>query len=104
MIPRDSVVFDCGRCIFCRKKKSLELARRCVLHASTYDSNCFVTLTYDEKLSDYTPEAQYRDIQLFKKKLRQKVWRTEKKRIEIFNVLEFGKNKIKHSSRNHPLS
>lgn len=96
MIPRDSVILDCGRCIFCRKKKSLELARRCVLHASMYNDNCFLTLTYDETKENYTPEASYRDIQLFKKRLRKKVFKDTGKRIEIFNVLEFGKNKKKH--------
>lgn len=96
MIPRDSIIFDCGRCIFCRKKKSLELARRCVLHSSNYNDNCFLTLTYDEKQEGYTPEASYRDIQLFKKRLRKHVQTKYNKKIEIFNVLEFGKNKKKH--------
>jgi hypothetical protein len=58
----------------------------------------FLTLTYDETKPDYHNELEYRDIQLFKKNLRsyanQK--RNGKKRLEIFNVHEYGKNGKKH--------
>ena len=90
------LVFDCGKCIFCRKKKSYELACKCVLHASLYKQNCFLTLTYDEKQDGYHNNFEYADIQKFKKRLRQHVWRTNKKRIEVFNVHEYGKNGKKH--------
>lgn len=85
-------VFNCGKCLFCRKKKAYELACRCVLHASLYQENCFLTLTYDEKRKGYHNEFRYRDIQLFKKRLR----KSTKKKIEIFNVHEYGKNGKKH--------
>ena len=88
----DHIVFDCGKCIFCRKKRALELARRCVLHASMYDSNCFVTLTYDEANLG-SNKISYSDIQKFKKRLRKSL---EPKKIEIFNVHEYGKNGRKH--------
>lgn len=86
-------VFDCGKCIFCRKKKSLELATRCVLHSSLYPHNCFITLTYDEKKKGYHNDFQYKDIQNFKKRLRKKV---SPEKIHIFNVHEYGKNGKKH--------
>lgn len=89
-------VFNCGKCIFCRKRKSVELAMRCVLHASLYDCNSFLTLTYDESREGYHNEFQYSDIQKFKKSLRQDVWRSGKRRIEIFNVHEYGRNGKKH--------
>lgn len=90
-------VFDCGKCLFCRKKKAYELAQRCVLHASMYDKNCFLTLTYDETKETYHNEFNYPDIQLFKKNLRQHCNRNYNgKRIEIFNVHEYGKNGKKH--------
>lgn len=89
-------VFDCGKCIFCRKKKSHELAIRCVLHASLYPQNCFLTLTYDETLPDYHNNFQYRDIQTFKKRLRRHVQYHHNKTIQIFNVHEYGKNGKKH--------
>lgn len=89
-------VYDCGKCIFCRKKKARELAVRCVLHASLYTQNCFITLTYDEKQKDYHNDLQYSDIQKFKKKLRRYCDYHHSKKIQIFNVHEYGKNGKKH--------
>lgn len=90
-------VFDCGKCLFCRKKKAYELACRCVLHASLYNENCFLTLTYDEKKEGYHNVLDYSDIQRFKKRLRSYVSRNfNGRKIEIFNVHEYGKNRKKH--------
>lgn len=107
-------VYNCGKCIFCRKRKATELALRCVLHASIYKQNCFLTLTYDEKKDGYHNEFNYPDIQDFKKSLREFVssgeycdLRTKKikrrrlpkeyrQKIEIFNVHEYGRNGKKH--------
>lgn len=84
---------DCGTCIHCRKKRALELACRCVLHASLHKRNMFLTLTYDEKREGYHNNFEYPDIQKFKKRLRRKY---EQKKIDIFNVHEYGKNGKKH--------
>lgn len=89
-------VFNCGKCLFCRKKRSYELACKCVLHASLYKQNSFLTLTYDEKKENYHNKLEYSDIQKFKKRLRQYAKRKYGKRIEIFNVHEYGKNGKKH--------
>lgn len=89
-------VFSCGKCLTCRKQRATELACRCVLHASLYQENCFLTLTYDEKLDGYHNNFQYKDIQDFKKRLRQLVWRKHQQRTQIFNVHEYGKNGKKH--------
>ena len=88
----DHILFDCGKCIICRRKKSRELAQRCVLHASLYLHNSFLTLTYDGP-SVGDNELDYTHIQKFKKRLRKSVL---PKRIEIFNVHEYGKNGRKH--------
>lgn len=56
----------------------------------------FLTLTYDEKKEGYHNVLQYSDIQKFKKRLRSYVSRINRKRIEVFNVHEYGKNKKKH--------
>lgn len=85
-------VFNCGKCIYCRKRKSTELAMRCVLHASLYKQNCFLTLTYDEKKETYHNDFEYSDIQKFKKRLRRRL----DHKIEIFNVHEYGRNGKKH--------
>lgn len=64
-----------------------------MLHSSLYLTNCFLTLTYDEKKQNYHNNFDYRDIQLFKKRLRK---HCKDKKIEIFNVHEYGKNGKKH--------
>lgn len=89
-------VFDCGKCLYCRRKRSQELAMRCVLHASLYDRNAFLTLTYDETHPNYHNELCYTDIQKFKKRLRRYFDYNYQKKIEIFNVHEYGKNGKKH--------
>lgn len=93
---KTNLVFDCGKCLMCRKKKAYELASRCVLHASLYDNNAFITLTYDETKDGYHNEMDYTDIQKFKKRLRSYIYRTFKRRIELFNVHEYGKLGKKH--------
>lgn len=91
-----NLVFSCGKCIICRKKKSYELAIRCVLHSSLYNENCFLTLTYNEHNLDNN-ELNYTHIQNFKKRLRSYVYRNfNGKKIEIFNVHEYGKNGRRH--------
>lgn len=89
-------VFDCGKCLICRKKRAYELASKCVLHSSLYKENCFLTLTYDEKKDGYHNVFDYSDIQKFKKRLRAHVQRFDGRRIEIFNVHEYGRNGKKH--------
>lgn len=89
-------VFNCGKCTFCRKKRSYELAIRCVLHASIYPQNCFLTLTYDETQPGYNNKRNYEHIQKFKKSLRRHCQYHFQKKIEIFNVHEYGKKGKKH--------
>lgn len=89
-------VFNCGRCLPCRKAKALQLAARCVLNASLYQDNCFLTLTYDEGKEGYHNEFDYRDIQKFKKRLRKHVFKNYGRRISVFNVHEYGRNAKKH--------
>jgi len=92
----DNIPFNCGKCLICRKRNSLELARKCVLHASLYETNCFLTLTYDGT-SVGENKLNYSDIQKFKKRLRQHVSRHYNgKKIEIFNVHEYGRGGRKH--------
>lgn len=91
-----NLVFNCGKCIACRKKKAQEIATRCVLHASLYIHNCFITLTYDEKKPEYHNKFQYEDIQKFKKRLRRYCEHHYDKKIQVFNVHEYGKNGKKH--------
>lgn len=70
----DNIIpLPCGKCLACRLNKGKEWAVRCVLEASLYDNNYFVTLTYDDQFLPASKEAARRDIQLFFKRLRQSV-------------------------------
>lgn len=89
-------VFNCDTCIFCRKRRSIELACRCVLHASLYTQNCFLTLTYDPKQQGFTNELQYKHIQKLTKDLRAFCDYYYDKKIQVFNVHEYGKKGQKH--------
>lgn len=95
-IKHHQLRFDCKKCIHCRKARAYELAARCTLHASLYKENSFLTLTYDESKPEYHNNFQYKDVQDFKKRYRQYVSRTLKRRVEIFNVHEYGRNGKKH--------
>ena len=89
-------VFDCGKCLPCRRKNARELAIRCVTHASCYLRNSFITLTYDETNEGYHNRLDYSDIQKFKKRLRKYIQEKYDRKVEIFNVHEYGKNGKKH--------
>ena len=49
----------CGRCLACKLAKAREWAVRCVLEASLYPDNCFITLTYDPEQGPYSPQPKY---------------------------------------------
>lgn len=68
-----SFQLPCGKCIECRLEYARQWAVRCVHEARMYEENSFITLTYaDEHLK--SPKLQYRDFQLFAKKLRKKIF------------------------------
>lgn len=106
----DPITIPCGQCIGCRIQKSREWADRCMMEASYYDSNYFITLTYDD---ENVPVSEYfssvtgelcesltlvkRDLQLFFKRLRKrfsvldvngKV--TDESKIRFFACGEYG--------------
>lgn len=62
----------CGQCIGCRIDKSKEWALRCVHEASLWHDNCFITLTYNPEHYPVDGSLDYRDFQLFMKRLRKK--------------------------------
>lgn len=74
----------CSKCIECRLEYARQWAVRCVHEASMHENNSFITLTYnDEKLK---PKLDYRDFQLFAKKLR----RSCNDKIGYFVTGEYG--------------
>lgn len=78
----------CSKCIECRLEYARQWAVRCVHEASMHENNSFITLTYnDENLK--SPWLDYRDFQLFAKKLR----KTQNGRIGYFVTGEYGDQK-----------
>lgn len=77
----------CGVCIGCRLERGRQWAVRCMHEAQLHDENCFITLTYnDDHLPDGN-ELDYRDFQLFMKRLRKKF---KGKKIRFFMCGEYG--------------
>lgn len=60
----------CGKCLACRLNKARDKAIRAVHEAKMHEQNIFLTLTYnDENLK--SPKLDYRDFELFMKRLRE---------------------------------
>lgn len=82
----EKISLPCGKCIGCRLSYSKSWAIRCMHEASLYEDNCFVTLTYEDKWLPKDSELEYRDFQLFMKRLRKEM----PKKIRFFMAGEYG--------------
>ena len=63
----------CGQCVGCRLERSRQWAMRCMHEASLSKQNSFLTLTYS---NDHLPDRgqlDYKDFQLFMKRLRKRI-------------------------------
>lgn len=69
-------------------ERSRQWAVRCMHEASLYDQNCFITLTYNEAHLPDNNDLDYREFQLFMKRLRKKA----KRKIKFFMCGEYGDN------------
>ncbi len=70
---KPNLELNCNNCLSCRLRKAKEWALRCWHESQMHDTNCFVTLTYDDKhIPDYH-NLDHRDFQLFMKALRNKL-------------------------------
>ncbi|QXP08441.1 MAG: replication initiator protein [Arizlama microvirus] len=73
-LRRHDIVGDielpCGQCIGCRMRRASDWELRVMHEASLWDSNCFVTLTYSPGNLPANSSLEYRDYQLFMKRLR----------------------------------
>lgn len=83
----------CGKCIECKVKKSNEWAYRCMLEASLYKENCFLTLTYNEDNYPERGSLSRRDLQLFIKRLRFAIDKKYGLKIRYFGCGEYGSRK-----------
>lgn len=64
------VALPCGQCIGCRLERSRQWAVRCMHEASLHRDNTYITLTYHPDNLPHAESLNYRDFQLFLKRLR----------------------------------
>lgn len=83
---REQLLLPCGKCDGCRLERSRQWAVRCMHEAQLHESNCFVTLTYDD--AHCPPELVPRDMQLFLKRLR-KVGKSDKLKRDVSQGIRF---------------
>lgn len=76
----------CGSCIGCLKGRAQAWALRCVHESMMHDRNCFLTLTYADENLPLFSHLDYRDFQLFMKRLRKHL----DKPIRFFAAGEYG--------------
>lgn len=77
----------CGRCLACKVNKSKEWSIRCMLEASYYDHNYFVTLTYDNAPVNVSKD----DLRQFIKNLRNYFsYNYNETNIRFFGCGEYG--------------
>lgn len=84
------VIIPCGHCIGCRLELSRQWAIRCMMEAKEHDENCFVTLTYNNENLPEDMSVDKREVQLFMKKLRKKLFKEKGIRIRHFLCGEYG--------------
>jgi len=60
----------CGQCIGCRLERSRQWAIRCMHESQLHTHNSFITLTYDNTHLPSDGSLDYKDFQLFLKRLR----------------------------------
>lgn len=98
------LTLPCGSCIGCKMERSRQWAVRCVHEAQMYQENCFITLTYNEDHLPDTRSIEYRDFQLFMKRLRKRYTYRVRKRhsgptgvrpIRFFACGEYGENNLR---------
>lgn len=66
----DPIDLPCGQCIGCRLQRASDWSLRCVHEAQLHPDNAYVTLTYSPENLPPSGSLQYRDFQLFMKRLR----------------------------------
>lgn len=88
--PDNPTMLPCNRCNGCRQDQSEMWSARCFHELQMHQANSFITLTYaDEHLpQDYS--LNKRTFQLFMKRLRKAVWKSNRYNIKFFAGGEYG--------------
>lgn len=81
----DALELPCGQCIGCRMDRAKAWSIRCMHEAAMHDKNCFITLTYNNENLPKHGMLEYRDFQLFMKRLRKQA-----KNVRFYMCGEYG--------------
>ena len=84
--PLLPVSIPCGKCVGCLMARSRQWAVRCVLEASLWTKNCFITLTYAPEHLPENGSLVKEHFTLFMKRLRKKYGEG----IRFFQCGEYG--------------
>lgn len=83
----EGFVVPCGKCMACRIHRTQEWATRILHESSYYQSNTFVTLTYDDEHLPSDGSLRKEDVQLYLKRLRS---RLDGRIIKYYAAGEYG--------------
>lgn len=91
----DAFEVPCGKCVGCRLDRAQAWSVRIMHEAQLYDANVCATLTYDDEHLPSSLSLEYRDVQLFLKRLRKRVCGVSKgpdgrKPVRFFVCGEYG--------------
>lgn len=86
-INLNSMLARCGNCEPCRAARQREWAGRILLEASEYESNAFITLTYNDDHLPPNGSLRPKDLQLWQDRLRKTLKHT---RLRFFSCGEYG--------------
>lgn len=86
------IPFGCGQCLPCRINRARQWQWRQVLESLCHEENCFITLTYGPGAIPADGSLKPRDLQLFLKSLRERIYPS---RIRFFAVGEYGEGTLR---------
>ena len=86
-----TVYLPCGKCIQCLVKRSNSWTLRSSLELQKYDKACVLTLTYRDSDLPENGNLNYKDVQLFLKKLRNRT----KQKIKMMCCCEYGSKTLR---------
>lgn len=69
-LGRENLALPCGKCLGCRAARATQWARRCGHEAKYWQSNVFLTLTYDDEHLPAERHLRHDDLTRFLKRLR----------------------------------
>lgn len=90
--PEGSLKVPCGKCVACRIQKRKEWSMRLKHELNYFDKASFITLTYSDEHLPENNSLQKKELQLFFKRLRKKIYDIDNpaKYIKYFACGEYG--------------